>query len=202
MPPILNLKNDKQFYGEIKPAGIGNSNMLEHPAPPPNPMSNVRLTNKLQRDTATRRLTDNINDPNSKELPTIQAELKVKDTFKLKRSDEMSYSERLTEFIDDPLGISNSTPNKEVLDTEGKLQKRIIENTHDNKPIISSGGGDVVEAVSNAGSEIGNRVMDFASEKLFQLVLLLGGIYLASKVLEGAGNSVSKKTEKVITNST
>lgn len=202
MPPILNLKNDKQFYGEIKPAGIGNSNMLEHPAPPPNPMSNVRLTNKLQRDTATRRLTDNINDPNSKELPTIQAELKVKDTFKLNRSDEMSYSERLTEFIDDPLGIVNSTPNKEVLDTEGKLQKRIIENTHDNKPIISSGGGDVVEAVSNAGSEIGNRVMDFASEKLFQLVLLLGGIYLASKVLEGAGNSVSKKTEKVITNST
>ena len=128
MPPILNLKNDKQFYGEIKPAGIGNSNMLEHPAPPPNPMSNVRLTNKLQRETATRRLTDNINDPNSKELPTIQAELKVKDTFKLNRSDEMSYSERLTEFIDDPLGIVNSTPNKEVLDTEGKLQKRIIEN--------------------------------------------------------------------------
>ena len=72
MPPILLLKGDKNFYGELKPKLNGDADLLEKPAPPPNPMSNVALTNDIQRAHATRRLTDNINDPNAKELPQLQ----------------------------------------------------------------------------------------------------------------------------------
>ena len=58
MPPILLLKGDKNFYGELKPAGLGNVEKLLKPAPAPESGSNVPLTNEVQREN---RLTENIN---------------------------------------------------------------------------------------------------------------------------------------------
>ena len=45
MRPALLLKNDKDFYGKLKPTSVSTNQELEPPAPPPNPMSNVKLTN-------------------------------------------------------------------------------------------------------------------------------------------------------------
>ncbi len=199
MTLLINMKGDDKFYGKIKPDGVGDSNKLEHPAPPPNPMSNVALTNKLQREEATKRLTNNINDPNSKEKPTIQAELKVKDTQRLKNTKDLTFSERLTTFIDDPLGLNTAEPNQFVPDTEQRLQNREIVS---GKTALQQVKNDLydkpVEAVGDTASDISNRVMSFVETKAMQLVFLIAGVYLASKVIEGAGKSVSKKVEKKV----
>jgi len=79
---MLLLKGDKNFYGELKPKGSVDPQQLERPPPPPNPMSNVKLSNPLQRQNAVERITADINNPSdlgSSEDPTIQAELRSKD---------------------------------------------------------------------------------------------------------------------------
>ena len=49
MPPIKLLRGDKHFYGEIAPAGKGDADNLENPAPPPNPLSRIPLKTETQR---------------------------------------------------------------------------------------------------------------------------------------------------------
>jgi hypothetical protein len=199
MPPILLLKGDKNFYGELKPAGSADPQKLEKPPPPPNPMSNVKLSNEFQRNNAVSRITKDINTPEdlgSSEDPKIQAELNRKDIEKLKDKDDL-YS-KMVRFIDDPLG---SNEDKSVIpDTEMRIQKGREEGS---KPLLV--GREAVEdvrqgIVAPAGevvSDISESITKYIDNKLFMAVLLVGGLYIAGQFAVGAGRSITsgKKSE-------
>lgn len=194
MPPALLLKGDKDFYGSLTPSGIADPQKLERPPPPPNPMSNIKLSNQLQRDSTTNRITADINTPEnlgSSEDPKIQAQLNRPDIEKLKTKDDL-YS-KMVKFIDDPMGVNED---KSVIpDTEMRIQKGREEGS---KPLLF--GKEAVEdvrqgIVAPAGevvSDISDSVSKYIDNKLFMAVVLVGGIYLAGQFLQGAGKSLTK----------
>lgn len=195
MPPILLLKGDKQFYGELKPPGTADPQKLEKPPPPPNPMSNVKLSNEFQRNNAVSRITKDINTPEdlgSSEDPQIQAELNKKDIEKLKNKDDL-YS-RFVKFVDDPMGVNDD---KSVIpDTEMRIQKGREEGT---KPLLF--GREAIEdvregIVAPAGevvSDISESITKYIDNKLFMAVLVIGGIYIAGQFAQGIGRSSGNK---------
>jgi len=192
MPPALLLKGDKDFYGSLTPSGLADPQKLERPPPPPNPMSNVKLSNQLQRDSATSRISADISTPEnlgSSEDPKIQAELNRKDIEKLKSKDDL-YS-RMVKFIDDPTGTNEDK--SVVPDTEMRLQNReIVAGT----PAVLQVKNDLidkpVEAIEDTASEISKNITNYINDKLFMAVVLVGGIYLAGQFLQGAGKSMNK----------
>lgn len=193
MPPILLLKGDKNFYGELKPAGSADPQKLEKPPPPPNPMSNVKLSNEFQRNNAVDRITKDINTPEdlgSSEDPKIQAELNKKDIEKLKNKDDL-YS-KFVKFVDDPLGVNED---KSVIpDTEMRIQKGREEGS---KPLLV--GKEAIEdvrqgIVAPAGevvSDVSESITKYIDNKLFMAVLLVGGLYIAGQFAQGAGRAIS-----------
>jgi len=194
MPPILLLKNDKNFYGELKPKGTADPQKLERPPPPPNPMSNVKLSNEFQRDNAVERITRDINTPEnlgSSEEPTIQAELNKKDILKLQNEDDL-YS-KFVKFIDDPMGVNED---KSVIpDTEMRLKDREIvggTNFDGLRQVRNDLIDKPLEAAEDTVKEISQNVSKYVNDKLFMAVLLVGGIYLAGQFLQGAGKSLGK----------
>jgi len=192
MPPALLLKGDKDFYGSLTPSGLADPQKLERPPPPPNPMSNVKLSNQLQRDSATSRISADISTPEnlgSSEDPKIQAELNRKDIEKLKSKDDL-YS-RMVKFIDDPTGTNEDK--SVVPDTEMRLQNReIVAGT----PAVLQVKNDLidkpVEAIEDTASEITKNITNYVNDKLFMAVVLVGGLYLAGQFLQGAGKSMNK----------
>jgi len=190
MPPALLLKGDKNFYGELKPVGAMTQAELERPAPPPNPMSNVKLSNPIQRQNAVERITSDINNPEnlgSSENPTFQGELQRPNIDKLKDQPD-SIGAKITRFLTAPI--------VEVSDTDRENQKRrvaarivgdeaIAPATNEIRPI-----GEVPAAAVSA-------VTNYIDNKLFMAVVIVGGIYLAGQFLQGAGKSMgkSKKSE-------
>ncbi len=195
MPPALLLKGDKNFYGELKPAGTADPQKLEKPPPPPNPMSNVKLSNQFQRDNAVSRITNDLNTPEdlgSSENPKIQAELNKKDIEKLKNKDDL-YS-KFVKFVDDPMGVNED---KSVIpDTEMRIQKGREEGT---KPLLF--GREAIEdvregIVAPAGevvSDISESITKYIDNKLFMAVLVIGGIYIAGQFAQGIGKSSGNK---------
>jgi len=191
MPPMLLLKGDKNFYGELKPKGTADPQQLERPPPPPNPMSNVKLTNPIQRENAVERITKDLSTPadlGSSEDPTIQAELRSKDIEKLKNTPD-SIGQKITKFLTSPI--------VEVSDTDRENQKKraaarivgdesIAPPTNEIRPI-----GEVPAAAVNV-------LKEYVDNKLFMAVVIVGGIYLAGQFLQGAGKSMgkSKKSEE------
>ena len=195
MPPALLLKGDKNFYGELKPPGTADPQQLEKPPPPPNPMSNVKLSNEFQRNNAVSRITKDINTPEdlgSSEDPKIQAELNKKDIEKLKNKDDL-YS-KFVKFVDDPMGVNED---KSVIpDTEMRIQKGREEGT---KPLLF--GREAIEdvregIVAPAGevvSDISESITKYIDNKLFMAVLVIGGIYIAGQFAQGIGKSSGNK---------
>jgi hypothetical protein len=190
MPPALLLKGDKNFYGELKPTGAMTQAELERPAPPPNPMSNVKLSNPIQRENAVERITADINNPEnlgSSENPTFQGQLQRPDINKLQDQPD-SIGQKITRFLTAPI--------VEVSDTDRENQKRraaarivgdeaIAPATNEIRPV-----GEVPAAAVSA-------VREYVDNKLFIAVVIVGGIYLAGQFLQGAGKSIgkSKKSE-------
>jgi len=190
MPPILLLKGDKNFYGELKPAGSADPQKLEKPPPPPNPMSNVKLSNEFQRNNAVNRITKDINTPEdlgSSEDPKLQAQLNRPDIEKLKDKDDL-YS-KMVRFIDDPMGVNED---KSVIpDTEMRLKDReIVAGT----PALLQVRNDLIdkpiEAIEDTASEISKNITKMVNDKLFMAVVLVGGLYIAGQFAAGAGRSI------------
>ena len=195
MPPILLLTGNDKFYGKLKPTAGGDSQSLKLPAPPPNPMSNVRLTNDLQRDNAVERITADINNPSdlkSSENPSLQAELVVKDTEKLKNSNDLGA--RFTQFLQGPIVATT----KEADLQQNKREVQRIGLTNDNleenivRPI-----GEVPVAVAKEGVDIVGRGFDFLENKALSFVMILGGIYVVSQFASGFGRSVGSTKKKI-----
>ena len=183
MPPALLLKGDDKFYGKIKPTGFTGQSPLEHPAPPPNPMSNVALTNELQRKEATARITKDLETPEnlkSIELPSTSAELGRKDVAILNDSNDIG--SRFVRFLRTPIvEVSKETEKQQ----EKREVDRIVGET--NEPITN-----VVRPVGEVPLAIG----DFIENKFMKAVLFLSAVYLGGQFLSGYARSSSKSTKK------
>jgi len=184
MPPILNLKDDKKFYGTKDPAPGGDISKLEHPAQPPNPMSNVKLSNKIQRENAVERLTSDINtveNLESKELPTNQGELVAKDVERLKKSNDLG--SRLVSFLQTPI-----VPVSEEAERDQKKREVArIGLTDDNL------AENQIRPVGEVPVAIAQRGMDFIENKFIQVLVILGGIYIAGQVAGQVAKNASNK---------
>ncbi len=194
MPPALLLKGDKDFYGSLTPSGIADPQKLEKPPPPPNTMSNVKLSNQFQRDSTTSRITADINTPEnlgSSEDPKIQAQLNRPDVEKLKTKDDL-YS-KMVKFIDDPMGVNEDK--SVVPDTEMRISKGVQEGSkkllYGNEAVQDVREG-IVDPAGQVVSDVSDSVVKFVNDKLFIAVLLVGGIYLTGQFLQGAGKSLTK----------
>jgi len=190
MPPALLLKGDKNFYGELKPVGAMTQAELERPAPPPNPMSNVKLSNPIQRENAVERITADINNPEnlgSSENPTFQGELQRPNIDKLKDQPD-SIGAKITRFLTAPI--------VEVDDDAREKQKRRVAARIVGDEAIAPATNEirpVGEVPYKVGTDIVEGINKYVSDKLFQAVLLIGGIYLAGQFVQGVGKSVSSK---------
>ncbi len=183
MPPVLLLKGDKNFYGDLKPTGFSGENTLEHPAPPPNPMSNVKLSNPIQRENAVSRITQDLSVPDnlgSSEDPTLQAELITKDTKLLKESDDLG--SRFVKFLQEPL--VNTTPEADINQKKREVQR--IGLTDDNL------AENQIRPVGEVPLRAVERGFQFLENKALNIILLIGGIYVASQFAQGFGQSVGK----------
>ena len=183
MPPVLLLKNDKKFYGTKDPAPGGDIQKLEHPAPPPNPMSNVKLSNQLQRENAVERLTADIHsvdDLNSKEKPINQGELVAKDVEKLKKSDDLG--SKFVSFLQTPIVPVSVEAERD----QKKREVARIGITDDNL------AENQIRPVGEVPSAIAQRGMDFIENKFIQVLVIIGGIYIAGQFVQGVGKSVNK----------
>ncbi len=190
MPPALLLKNDKDFYGTLKPVGSSTNQELQHPAPPPNPMSNVKLSNPIQRQNAVDRINRDLSVPEdlkSSENPEIQAELVVKDTAKLENTNDIG--SRIVKFLQEPL--VKTTNEADINQKKREVQR--IGLTDDNlaenqiRPV-----GEVPMKAVEKGGELVERGFKFLEDKAFNLVLLIGGIYIASQFASGVASNITR----------
>ncbi len=191
MPPLL-LKGDKNFYGELKPKGSVNPQELERPPPPPNPMSNVKLSNPIQRQNAVERITNDLNTPQdlgSSEDPTFQGELKRPDVDKI-RDQPDSIGQKITRFLTAPI--------VEVDDDAREKQKRRVTARIVGDESIAPATNEIRpfgEVPAKVGTDIYEGVKEYLDNKLFNLVLLVGGIYIAGQFVQGVAKSSGKKSE-------
>jgi len=175
MPPIkYGLQSDKEFYGKIKPEsyGKGDPNKMDKGALPPNPVSAVRLATETQRQNQENRMNADINDPKVQEKPTLMA-----DTDK-------SIGQRFTDFM---------TADIVPVSAEDKKQqeKRQVER-------ITGIEGDTKNEVRAFEIPIyyGNQVIDYVKQKGLQILIVVGGIYLIGKYIEGGVGKSGKSSKK------
>ncbi len=185
MPPRLLLKGDKNFYGELKPTGAMTQAELERPAPPPNPMSNVKLSNPIQRENAVNRITADLNNPEnlgSSENPSFQGELQRPDINKLQDQPD-SIGQKISKFLTAPI--------VEVSDTDRENQKRRAAARIVGDEAIAPATNEI-RPIGEVPAQLGANIRDYIDNKLFMAVVIVGGVYLAGQFLQGAGKSMGK----------
>jgi len=185
MPPVLLLKGDKEFYGEAKPVGKGNFRELEKPAPPPTPISNVALTTKEARENFKDRVTTNIEALDTKEKPVNTDELRETNIKQLEREND-SVMKRVVSFLQEP--IIKQTPEQELAQKQREVSR--ITGKESDAPAEN------IVRVGEVPTEIGTRIINFVEDKAFNLILLIGGIYIASQFASGVGKGLAKTNGK------
>ncbi len=195
MPPVLLLKNDKDFYGTLKPKGKGDVGKLERPAPPPNPMNpNIALTTNEARQNFKERVTENIAGQDTREKPVSTDELRETNIKKLQNEND-SVMNRVVRFVNDPMGIDDDKSVKP--DTEMRLNKREIVAGSDAVNQIRNDLIDKpVEAAEDTIKQVSDNISNFLNDKLFMAVVVVGGIYIAGQFASGMGN-VARSSKKV-----
>ena len=185
MPPVLLLKGDKEFYGEAKPVGKANFRELEKPAPPPTPISNVALTTKEARENFKDRVTTNIEALDTKEKPVNTDELRETNIKQLEREND-SVMKRVVSFLQEP--IIKQTPEQELAQKQREVSR--ITGKESDAPAEN------IVRVGEVPTEIGTRIINFVEDKAFNLILLIGGIYIASQFASGVGKGLAKTNGK------
>ncbi len=201
MPPIKHLlESDRNFYGNLVPKQNPDPvNTLENSALPPNPMSKIPLTNNLQQSIAVNKISNDLNTNTNLDSkvkpPPISSELNQKDTKRYDSGKEMS---GFAKFIDNPLNIDND----KNFETEARLEKQGREvvgfdrRSGPNLDGIRQVRNDLLdkpaEAVIDTVNEFAKDTFNFVENKLVQAVMLIGGIYIASIVV----NNITKKSSK------
>lgn len=183
MPPILLL--DTNFYGKISQDKNGDFEKLKIPAPAPESISNVRVTNKEQRNEVKQKLTENINDPNATDKPAFTAEYNKKDVEKLKASKDLG--SRFVSFLQTPI-VETTDEAKE------QQQKREIQR------IVPSADAVIneIRPIGEVPIDLGNKVVNFIEKEFLKIILLVGGLYIAGQVVSGATKGVVDKAKKSV----
>ena len=186
MPPILLLKKDPQFYTDpFKQKEVGNPEKLQNVAPPPDVVSNVRMTNENQRDN--NRLTENLADPDSRENPEFAGELVTKDVEKLKGQDDLG--SRFVKFLQEPIVKTSE-------ETDRQQKKREVARITGDDTIAPP--TNEIRPVGEVPAALADRVGNFIEKELLKVILLFGGIYIAGEFVKGIGRGVSEKGKKTI----
>jgi len=182
MPPVLLLKTDKKFYSDpFKETSKGNPDDLKNVARKADTMSNVKLSNKLQRESVTERLTENIHDPDSRENPEFTGELVKKDVEKLKDADDLG--SRFVKFLREPIvQVSDETKKQQE-------KREVARITGDENYAPAE---NVVRPVGEVPLQLGKRVVDFIEKEFLKVILLVGGLYIAGQAVQGFTKSVGK----------
>lgn len=179
MPPMLLLKGDKQFYGQLKPAGSSKQEELQKPAPPPD-LSNVPLTNSVAREN---HLTENIKDPYSSEKRTGESiEKDIKDVEKLKNSNDLG--SRFVSFLQTPIVSTDKTSQEE------QKQRELSRIGVAPEPVDNN-----VRPLGEVPYSIGERTLNFIEGKFMNILVLAAGVYLAGQFLQGVGKGTSNKKD-------
>ena len=175
MPPIKLLRGDKHFYGEIAPAGKGDADNLENPAPPPNPLSRIPLKTETQRQN------NKVSFGDKGDVPDSQKSQTETDMKSYEKSNDLG--RRITNFLQAPLvkvseADQQTHKKREVARITGEEEK--VEN--------------IIRPVGEIPVDISNRAINFIENKGLQLLLIVGGLYLAGQYLQGiGGRSPNKK---------
>ncbi len=188
MPPVLLLKSDKSFYSDpFKESATSNPDKdLQNVAPKTDTMSNVKLSNKLQRETTTNRLTENIHDPDSRENPEFTGELRKKDVEKLKSADDLG--SRFVRFLQEPIVPVSDEAKRDQ-------KKREVSRITGDETLAPA--ANVVRPVGEVPMEIGNRIVNFFEKEFLKVILLVGGLYIAGQAVQGfTSAAASGKTKK------
>lgn len=179
MPPMLLLKGDKQFYGQLKPAGSSKQEELEKPAPPPD-LSNVPLTNSVAREN---HLTENIKDPYSSEKRTGESiEKDIKDVEKLKSSNDLG--SRFVSFLQTPIVSTNK------ISQEQQKQRELSRIGVAPEPVTNT-----LRPIGEVPYSIGQRTFDFIEGKFMNILVLAAGVYLAGQFIQGVGKGTTTKKD-------
>lgn len=182
MPPVLLLKGDKEFYGEAKIPKKGNFRELEKPAPPPTPINpSVALTTETARQNFKERVTENIEGLDTREKPVSTDELRETNIKKLERQDD-TMMKRVVSFLQDP--IIKQTPEQELAQKQREVSR--ITGKESDAPVEN------IVRVGEVPIEFGNRIINFVEDKAFNIILLIGGIYIASQFASGLGKGLGK----------
>jgi len=179
MPPMLLLKGDKQFYGEIKPIGSSTQDELKKPAPPPD-LNNVPLTNDISREN---HLTENIKDPyasEKREGEGVAIEKDIKDIEKLKKSNDLG--SRFVSFLQTPIVSTDKASQEE------QKQRELSRIGVAPEPVSNN-----VRPVGEVPYSIGLRTINFLEGKFMNILVLAAGVYLAGQFIQGVGKGSSKK---------
>ena len=183
MPPILLLKKDATFYTDpFKNQGEGDPEKLENIAPPADTMSNVRVTNDNQRENRKDKLTENINDPDSRENPEFSGELIVKDAEKIKGEDDLGA--RFVKFLQTPIVQTTDEADK----PQKKREVSRITGKESDAPATSE-----IRPIGEVPVAVGEAVSNFINTKLMNVLILFGGVYIAGEFIKGFGQGITKK---------
>lgn len=177
MPPMLLLKGDKQFYGELKPQGTSTQAELKKPAPPPD-RSNVPLTNEIARDKS---VTENIKDPYASETRKGESiEKDIKDIEKLQKSNDLG--SRFVSFLQTPIADVDEVA------TKNQKQRELSRIGVAPEPVSNE-----VRPIGEVPMELGNRAFKFFEDQFMKILVLGAGVYLAGQFLQGAARSTGSK---------
>ncbi len=183
MPPVLLLKQDKTFYSDpFKESATSNPDKeLKNVAPKTDTMSNVKLSNQLQRESATNRLTENIHDPDSRENPEFTGELRKKNVEKLKDADDLG--SRFVKFLQEPLVPVSDEAKRD----QKKREVARITGDETIAPVANE-----VRPIGEVPMDLGKRVVDFIEKEFLKVILLVGGLYIAGQAVQGFTSSAGK----------
>ena len=213
MPPIAMLLKDDKMY---KKNGTKEGNIIHKSNIPPNPTTpTIRFRTKEAQRIAGEATTKAINDPDAGslgenkeaivdyEMEKLQGDNNVQDFVKNAGEQDVkpaSFTDKVTKFIDDPLGYKDMDPANLKADTEMRLdieKRNTGQSIKIGKEAIEEVSEELIAKPLNAASEgIGEVVregIDFVKGSATQIMIGIVGIYLLGQFLQGVGEGNTRR---------
>jgi len=216
MPPIGILLKDEKMYK--KKVSTNEGNLIMKSNVPPNPTTpSIRFRTKEAQRKAGEATTKAINDPSSNvgenkeaivdyEMEKLQGDNNVQDYIKTDTNPDVkpaSFTDRVTKFIDDPLGYKDMDAAVLKSDTEMRLdqeKRNTGQSIKIGKEAIEEVSQELVAKPLNAASEgigeIVKEASDFVKGSATQIMIGIVGIYLLGQFLQGVGEGNTRRAAR------
>lgn len=214
MPPIPSLLKDEKMYKK-KVNTAKQENLVMKSIVPPNPTTpTIRFRTKEAQRKAGEATTRAINDPTSNvgqnkeaivdyEMEKLEGDNNVQDYIKTDTNPDVkpaSFTDRVTKFIDDPLGYKDMDAAVLKSDTEMRLdqeKRNTGQSIKIGKEAIEEVSEELIAKPLNAASEGIGEVLkeasDFVKGSATQIMIGIVGIYLLGQFLQGVGEGNVKR---------